>query len=126
MEISRPARAARLTWRYPDVFGAVMCFSPAFKVEGEPDWSLFFTASDGPRRDVIFYVYNGGQGLETRLQAGIDHMLDFWRGEGYVEGEDFLFVRDAAAEHDESAWARHFPVALQRALGHASQQADIE
>ena len=40
-----------LGWAHPDVFGAVMCFSPAFKVEDYPDWSRFFTGSGGEKRD---------------------------------------------------------------------------
>ena len=49
-----------LGWEYPEVFGAALCFSPAFSVEGEPDWSLFFTESGGAKRKVFFYVDNGG------------------------------------------------------------------
>ncbi|MGD8347557.1 MAG: alpha/beta hydrolase-fold protein, partial [Lysobacterales bacterium] len=39
--------ACMLGWSYPDVFGAVMCFSPAFTVKGQADWSRFFTESEG-------------------------------------------------------------------------------
>lgn len=108
--------ACMLGWKYPDVFGAVMCYSPAFRVEDYPDWSLFFTESGGDKRDVFFYVYNGGLGLEQVLQPGIDDMLAFWESSGYARGEDFVFVQDPSAEHTESAWARWFPEALTRSL----------
>jgi predicted alpha/beta superfamily hydrolase len=111
-----------LGWRHPDVFGAVMCYSPAFRVEGYEDWSLFFTGSGGEKRDVFFYVYNGGVGLEQKLQPGIDYMLDFWKKSGYRWGEDFVFVKDPEAEHTEQAWAEWFPEALERSLEGASHR----
>ena len=108
-----------LGWQYPDVFGAALCFSPAFRVEGEPDWSLFFTESGGGKRDVFFYVDNGGVGLEERLQPGIDYLLGFWEEQGYREDEDFVLVIDAGAEHKETAWAERFPAALKLGLANA-------
>jgi len=110
-----------LGWQYPDVFGAALCFSPAFRMEGEPDWSLFFTASDGGKRDVFFYVDNGGVGLEERLQPGIDYLLEFWKQQGYREGENFVLVVDAEAEHKETAWAERFPAALKLGLANARE-----
>jgi predicted alpha/beta superfamily hydrolase len=108
-----------LGWRYPEVFGAALCFSPAFRMEGETDWSLFFTESGGDKRDVYFYVDNGGVGLEERLQPGIDYLLGFWKEQGYREGEDFVLVVDAEAEHKETAWAERFPAALKLGLANA-------
>ena len=108
-----------LGWEYPEVFGAALCFSPAFRVEGEPDWSLFFTESGGNKRDVFFYVDNGGVGLEEKLQPGIDYLLGFWQEQGYREGEDFVLVIDEEAEHKEQAWADRFPEALQLGLKNA-------
>lgn len=108
-----------LGWAYPEVFGAALCFSPAFRVEGEPDWSLFFTESGGGQRNVFFYVDNGGVGLEERLQPGIDYLLGFWQEQGYREGEDFVLVLDPEAEHKETAWAARFPAALKLALERA-------
>ncbi len=110
-----------LGWRYPETFGAVLCFSPAFKVEGVDDWSGFFIDSGDDRRDVFFYVDNGGVDLEERLQPGIDDMLSFWKEAGYRAGQDFVFVKDPQAEHSEPAWAERFPWALQRALEGASR-----
>lgn len=110
-----------LGWQYPEVFGAVMCFSPAFKVEGQKDWSLFFSESGGDRRDVFFLVINGGIGLEEVLQPGIDEMLYFWESRGYREGKDFVFVKHREAEHNEEAWAKQFPDALLRSLESARQ-----
>ena len=108
-----------LGWEYHEVFGAALCFSPAFRVEGEPDWSLFFTESGGEKRDVFFYVDNGGVGLEEKLQPGIDYLLGFWQEQGYREGEDFVLVIDESAEHKEEAWADRFPGALQMGLERA-------
>ena len=110
-----------LGWQYPGVFGAALCFSPAFRVEGEPDWSPFFTQSGGEKRDVFFYVDNGGVGLEERLQPGIDYVLGYWKEQGYREGEDFVLVVDAEAEHKETAWAERFPAALKLGLANARE-----
>jgi predicted alpha/beta superfamily hydrolase len=101
-----------LGWAYPETFGAVLCFSPAFSIEGRADWSGFFTGSGPARRDVFFYIDNGGIGLEEELQPGIDRMLAFLEGRGYVRGEDFVFVLDRDARHFEAAWAERFPGAI--------------
>ena len=111
-----------LGWRYPEVFGAVMCFSPAFRVEDNPDWSLFFTDSGEPKRDTFFWIYNGGLELEQKLQPGIDHMLAWWESQGYRPGEDFVFVHDPEAGHNEEAWAKQFPEALKRSLEEAARR----
>ena len=113
--------ACMLGWAYQDVFGAVMCFSPAFKVKGQADWSRFFTQSESRPHDVFFYVYNGGVGLEARLQPGIDEMLAFWERLGLRRGEDFTLVLDAEAEHNESAWAGQLPGALVRSIEEATR-----
>ena len=114
--------ACMLGWQFPEVFGAVMCFSPAFRVEDYPDWSQFFTASGGPKRDTFFWIYNGGLELEETLQPGVDHVLAWWEGQGYMPGEDFVFVKDPEAGHNEEAWAKWFPVALRRALDEAARR----
>lgn len=114
--------ACMLGWAHPEVFGAAMCFSPAFRVEEYPDWSSFFTGSGGSKRDTFFWVYNGGIELERKLQPGVDHMLAWWESQGYVRGEDFEFVSDPEAGHNEAAWAKWFPVALQRALEAAGRR----
>lgn len=113
--------ACMLGWAYPDVFGAVMCFSPAFKVEGQADWSRFFTESAERPHDVFFYVYNGGVDLEARLQPGIDEMMAFWERIGFRRGKDFTLVIDPEAEHNEGAWAKQLPAALLRSITEATR-----
>jgi predicted transcriptional regulator YdeE len=54
---------------------------------------------------VRFYVDNGGVGLERRLQAGCDRMLDILQRKGWVLGEDLVWFQDLQAEHNEAAWA---------------------
>jgi predicted alpha/beta superfamily hydrolase len=113
-------------WRYPEVFGAALCFSPAFRIEGRADWLPFFTKG-GPAppdsRRPFLYLDNGGIGLEERLQPGIDDMLAYLEGEGWARGEDFVFVLDPEARHFESAWAKRFPEALLSALGALGRRA---
>lgn len=105
-----------LGWAHPEVFGAALCFSPAFRIEGRADWSGYFTASADTPGDVYFYLDNGGIGLEEQLQPGIDWMLGFMAQRGLVPRRDFEFVIDPDAAHGEPAWAERFPGALLRAL----------
>ena len=50
------------------------------------------------------------------MQPGIDEMNKALKSKGYKEGKDFVFIRDLAAQHNESAWAKRFPKALQLVL----------
>jgi hypothetical protein len=52
------------------------------------------------------FVYNGGIGIEERLQPGIDEMILVLKEKGFIENKDLLYIIDPEAEHGESAWAK--------------------
>lgn len=99
-----------LTWEHPNVFSKAICMSPAFKFR-DFDYVKVVRETKG-KKDVFFYLDNGGVGLESQLQPGIDEMISQLKAEGYREGRDFVFVKDPAAKHFEADWAKRFPRAL--------------
>ena len=99
-----------LCWKYSSVFSGAICMSPAFKIMNI-DFVKPVLESDG-KKNVFFYIDNGGVGLETQLQPGIDAMLDALNSKGYREGKDFVYVSDPGARHFEAAWAKRFPTAI--------------
>lgn len=108
-----------LVWEHPDVFSKAICMSPAFQSlsPGGWDYARVVQNSNGNKKDVFFYIDNGGIGLDSQLQPGIDALLTALRSKGYKEGTDFVFVRDPIAKHFEADWAKRFPQALVTVLG---------
>ena len=109
-----------LVWEHPDVFSRAICMSPAFRnpfAAGGWNYVKAVEKSNGKKKDVFFYMDNGGVGLESQLQNGIDEMMTALKAKGYEEGKDFVFVRDPAAQHSEAEWAKRFPQALMVVLG---------
>jgi predicted alpha/beta superfamily hydrolase len=72
----------------------------------------------GGKKDLFIYIDNGGVGLETELQPGIDEMLAVLDHCGYQSERDYICVQAPDAEHNESAWAKRFPNALKLCLQH--------
>jgi predicted alpha/beta superfamily hydrolase len=108
-----------LVWEHPDVFSKAICMSPAFRNPSAPEgWNYVRVVqeSNGKKKNVFFYMDNGGVGLESQLQPGIDEMLSALKSKGYENGKDFVFIRDPAAKHFEADWARRFPNALMLVL----------
>ena len=103
-------------WEAPEVFSKAICMSPAFKIN-DLDYVVTVYSDDGPRREVKFYIDNGGVGLEKRLQPGIDAMLKTLDKKGYVPHQDYFWVLDEKAEHNEAAWAKRMPEALTLLFG---------
>ncbi|HEU4507268.1 MAG TPA: alpha/beta hydrolase-fold protein [Pyrinomonadaceae bacterium] len=109
-----------LAWEHPDVFSKAICMSPAFRnpvAAGGWNYVKVVQNSNGKKKDVFFYLDNGGIGLESQLQPGIDEMLSALKSKGYEEGKDFIFIPDPTAQHFESAWAKRFPHALTLVVG---------
>jgi predicted alpha/beta superfamily hydrolase len=103
-----------LLWEHPDVFSKAICMSPAFQSlsSGGWDYSRVVQNSTGNKKYVFFYIDNGGIGLDSQLQPGIDAMLTALKSKGYEERKDFVFVRDMTGKHFEADWAKRFPRAL--------------
>lgn len=104
-----------LVWEHPDVFSKAICMSPAFKI-GSIDYVKVVQQSKTKRKGVFFYIDNGGVGLETQLQPGVDEMIAALKAKGYKEGKDFVYVHDPTAKHFEADWAKRFPNALMLSL----------
>ncbi len=94
-----------LLWEHTDIFSKAACFSPAFRIDNL-DYTAAVEQYTGPKKDVKIYIDNGGLGLETRLQPGVDEMLAMLKRKGYEENRDFCWFVDKEAEHNEAAWAR--------------------
>ncbi|MEQ9186506.1 MAG: alpha/beta hydrolase-fold protein [Cryomorphaceae bacterium] len=112
--------AFMLAWEHPDVFGGAMCFSPAF-IDPDPGSEGFDYLDDirlsAEPSNARFYLYNGGVGLEKKLQPGIDEAIRLLESKGLQKDKDFFFHKDEAAEHDESAWSKDFGLGLLWMLG---------
>ena len=109
-----------LVWEHPDVFSKAICMSPAFKTPVSMaagwDYAKVVATSSDRKKDVFFYIDNGGVGLESQLQPGIDEMINALKSKGYKEGKDFVVVIDPTAKHSEADWAKRFPNAVQLML----------
>lgn len=104
-----------LAWEYPDIFSYALCFSPAFKIL-QINYVNVVRQTDDVPTGTFFYIYNGGVGLDSELQPGVDEMLAALKGKGYREGVDYFYVNDPAGRHTESDWAKEFPRAIVRCL----------
>lgn len=105
-----------LAWEYPTVFSKAICMSPAFKVM-HIDYVKHVMESK-ESKNVFFYIDNGGVGLESQLQPGIDDMITALNQQGYQEGKDYFYEVIPSAKHTESDWAKRFPKAITLVLSH--------
>lgn len=103
--------AFMLAWEYPDIFSKAICMSPALKIQ-DIDYVKVVKEST-KKRNVFFYLYNGAVDLEKLLQPGVEEMISVLKEKGYREDKDFKVLIDLKAVHNEKAWARHFPQALE-------------
>ena len=94
-----------LAWENSDVFSKSACLSPTFKIS-KIDYVAPVADYVGAKKNLKVFVYNGGIGIEERLQPGIDEMILVLKEKGFVENKDLLYIKDPEAEHGESAWAR--------------------
>jgi predicted alpha/beta superfamily hydrolase len=99
-----------LAWEYPSVFSKAICMSPAFKIM-HIDYVKTVLETKG-KKDVFFYIDNGGIGLESQLQPGIDAMVTALNQKGYKQSKDYSLIIDHQAKHFEADWAKRFPGAL--------------
>ena len=85
--------AFRIAWENPEIFSKAICMSPAFKYQ-RPGGSYRvsyieqFSKSGKPDPLPVFYLDNGGIGLEKILQPGVDEMLIEFKAKGMEAGRD--------------------------------------
>ncbi len=92
-------------WEYPNIFSKAACFSPAFLFRGF-DYTKVVKDDTSQKKDLLLYIDNGGVGLETVLQPGVDEMIKTLKEKGYEEEKDFFVFIDSKAEHNEATWAK--------------------
>jgi len=103
-------------WNYPAIFSKVGCFSPAFKYKGF-DYVKNIAEDNNPKEKIQFYFYNGGIGLESVLQPGVDLMIEQLVKRGFKLNEDFIYKSSKSESHNEAAWAKSFPQMLKMFAG---------
>lgn len=108
-------------WEKPEVFAKAACFSPAFKIR-KYNFVDNVLNYNGMKKDLFFYIDNGGVGLEDSLQVGIDEMLEALKLKGYEGNVDFVWIKDNNAEHNEAAWAERVHLFLKLFFGKESKQ----
>lgn len=107
-----------MAWEHAETFSAALCMSPAFRFE-RPDGTVAIdyvrrvVASPRPQPSIRLYIDNGGRGVDVRLMPGVEAMVKELDAKGFVEGADLRVVIAPEDPHNESAWARRFPAAIQ-------------
>lgn len=96
-----------LAWNYSEYFSKAACFSPAFMYEGN-DFTHIVHDYHGVKKDITFYIDNGGAGLEEILMPGVYKMSSELTEKGFIKNKDLFVVIDSAAEHNELAWSKRF------------------
>jgi predicted alpha/beta superfamily hydrolase len=91
-----------------------------------PSLISYFEASNESKRDVFFYIDNGGVELDAILQPGNKEMTVLLQKWGYQQGKDWVFLQDAQARHFEAAWAKRFPDALLLTLQGLASRGDSD
>lgn len=106
----------RLATEYDDFFDGVMSFSPAVLVNAGNGLSVDaltpWAASGYKKPTTPFYIDNGGLGLESQLQPGIDLLLANFDSIGLKRNKDYLWIKDPASYHGELGWRERFPSAF--------------
>lgn len=92
----------------PRTFGFVGAFSPAFWPGGGEAYRMIGAAAFSPGK---IYVDNGTREYSARPIA------DILRQKGYVANKTFRYVEEQGGQHNEAAWARRLPGALEFLLG---------
>jgi predicted alpha/beta superfamily hydrolase len=105
-----------LAWEYSNIFSKAICMSPAFKIQHIDYVKTVLNSKE--KRNVFFYIDNGGIGLESQLQPGIDQMMEALKQKGYKERKDYFYLVDPNAIHFESDWAKRIPTAIQLSFSH--------
>jgi enterochelin esterase-like enzyme len=92
-------------WEYPHVFSKAACFSPAFKIY-DIDYVKNVLKYSSKKKDITFYIYNGGIDLEERLQPGVHAMINALKQKGFKEGKNLFVDIEKSAKHNEADWSR--------------------
>jgi predicted alpha/beta superfamily hydrolase len=101
-----------IAWNYSSIISKAACFSPAFVYE-KFDHTEKIDRFCGEKKNLSIFIYNGGKGIDTILQKGVNKMITVLKNKGFRDNEN-LFVRiDSSGEHNEMSWAEHVPEMLE-------------
>jgi predicted alpha/beta superfamily hydrolase len=70
-----------LAWEYTDVFSMAACISPAFKIERH-NFVDNVESFSGEKKEIKIYIDNGDNELDSKLQIGVDEMLQALKKKG--------------------------------------------
>jgi predicted alpha/beta superfamily hydrolase len=96
----------------PGKVGAALCLSPAFQfpdAAGKTYADLVVAKKKAP---VRLYIDHGTGGPAQDGAQQTRAMVNMVRAAGWIEGNDFQYVEEPGATHDERAWRRRLPGAL--------------
>ena len=111
--------------QHPDVFGLCGSFSPVFWYGDHALYALIQAAATG--RGRIYLDVGGSEGIVyANLAADGKQMSQAQANDAYRDGvrrlrdelrqreydDNLLYIEDAAAQHNEAAWAQRLPAAL--------------
>ena len=94
-----------LIWKHSDVFSMAACLSPAFKIE-RYDFVTPVKKYSGTKKQIRLYIDNGGIGIDTLLQDGVNKMIAALTEKGYTVGKDLYHFKDSSAGHNEKFWSK--------------------
>jgi enterochelin esterase-like enzyme len=100
-----------LLWEFPNVFSKAICVSPAFKIS-RFNFVDNVNSYQGEEKYLKFYIDNGNDALDTKLQAGVDEMINALDEKGFTEKKDYYFFKDYDGSHNENSWSKRFWRAL--------------
>lgn len=103
-------------WERPDVFGGALCFSPAFKIS-VIDYIEPVSGYSGDKKNLKLFIINGGVGIDSELQPGVDEMVSVLKSKGFIEGKDLFYQVFPEDTHSERDWAKRVPLALRFLFG---------
>ena len=92
-------------WEYPNIFSKAACFSPAFKIS-DIDYVKNVLKYFGKKKNLSFYIDNGGVDLDARLLPGVNEMVNALEGKGFIKAKNLFVYIDKTATHNEAAWAK--------------------
>ena len=96
--------AFELVWEYPDIFSKCACVSPAFDID-RYNYIPFVQHSDSQRKPIKIYIDNGGLGIDSLLQHGVDEMNSILKNKGYKKGINLYYKFYPEAYHSEKDWS---------------------
>lgn len=100
-----------LMWEYSEIFSKAICFSPAFKIDNY-DCIDNIKSYDGKLKQFQLFINNCDNEIDSSLQPGVDEMLKVLKQQGYIEGDNFYFLKSKNSLHSERDWAKNIWRAL--------------